>query len=150
MDERKLNAKANDNTQDQQRDKYLEDSQTAHCTFRSIEEQDGQHVKDRQRDTSYDGQLRDQQVEGDGRADNLAHIGSDDGHLGERIEKIIEPSGQEDTVRRCKVQARNASELNCQTLQQDGEEVAKEHNEEQLVFVGSAGRNVGSVVSGVN
>lgn len=50
----------------------------------------------------------------------------------------------------CQIQSRHSAQFDTQGLQEDGEQIGDENNEEQGVSVLSTGRNIGGIVSGVD
>ena len=71
-------------------------------------------------------------------------------NLGQRVEEVVEPPGQVDTIHGGQVQARHGAQLDSQALQQDGEEIAEQDDEEELELIGSASGDVRGIVAGVN
>ncbi len=76
----------------------------------------------------------------------LSYIRSDDGHLGQDIEGVVEPPGQEGTTCLGEVEPADGAELDGQALEEDGKYVAQKHDKQQPEAVRRPGRNVGCVV----
>lgn len=81
---------------------------------------------------------------------DLCDIGRNDGDLREDVEDIVQPLRQESPTRLGEVEAGDGAEFDAKTLEEDGEQVGQEDDEEQAETVGCAGRNIGGVVSGID
>lgn len=80
----------------------------------------------------------------------LGNVSSDNGNFSEHVEKVIEPSWQVGTTCRCQIKARDCAQLDGEALEEDGEEVAEQDDEEELEAVRRARRNVGRVVARID
>jgi hypothetical protein len=72
LDKRQLYAEANDNADDETADKALKGAQALHGPVRPVEDENDHDVQDGQRTAGHQRQRREQQVQCDRRANNLA------------------------------------------------------------------------------
>ncbi|KAH6605677.1 hypothetical protein Trco_004830 [Trichoderma cornu-damae] len=151
-DERELDAEADDDAQDQQEDEELEDAEALHGAVWAVEDEDGQDVEDGEGAAGHKGQLGDQEivVARPQAQTYLGYVRGDDGNLCQRVEQVVEPPRQIGAARRSEIQPRDGAQLDGEALQQDGEEVAEQDDEQELEAVRGAGRDVGGVVSGID
>ncbi|PMB67043.1 hypothetical protein BM221_006705 [Beauveria bassiana] len=145
-----LYAEADDDAEHEQADKELKQAQALHGAVGAVKDEDEHDVDNGEGDAGDERQARDQQVEGNGGANDLGEVGGDDGDFGQRVEQVVEPARAVRAAGRREVVARDGAELDGERLQENGKDVAEEHDEEQAILVRGAGGNVGGVVAGVD
>src|SRR5690242_107043 len=78
---------------------------------------------------------------------HLRDISRNDRRLGKEVKNIIQPRREMRLAILSKIHARDRPQLDAQRLQEDGEDIGHEHDEEQLELERSPSRNISGVVS---
>ena len=141
-----LEAEADDHAEHEEHDEYLEGAERAHGPAWAVKYQDDEDVYDGDGASRDEGHL-DEDVEGDGGADDLCDVGGDDGAFGEEVQDVVEPGGEVGFAVFGEVHAGDGAEFDAEGLEEDGEDVGHEDDEEEFEAEGGAGCDVGCVVS---
>lgn len=168
LNERQLDAEANDYCHDQAYDEVLERSQAFHGSMRAVEEQNNHDIQDRDGTASYQRDGRNQKVQSyckanhlmkmsahdcsfrDIRFTNLSNVGCDDGNLCKDVQGIVQPAGQESPTGFSQIESSDGAKLDAKTLEEDGKQVGQKDDEKKPEAIGRAGGDVRGIVSRIN
>lgn len=150
LDHGHLDAKAYHHGQDKSDNKVLKQTQAFHRAVGLVKEQNDHDIQDGDGAARDKRHLGDQKVDGDGGANDFGQVRGDDGGFGEHVEEQVEPAREKRAAGLRQVEACHAAQLEGETLEQDGEEIAEEDDEEKAETIGCSRGDVGCVVAGVN
>jgi hypothetical protein len=133
-----------------------------------VEYQNKHDIENGQCTSRHEGNLRNEKIQSYRRADdllgvnflvnnvisaegtNLGNIRGNDCSLGHEIKYVVEPSRQMSATGLGQVESTDGSQLDGETLQKDGEDVAQEHNKQQTELIGCTSSDVGGVVARID
>lgn len=81
---------------------------------------------------------------------DLCNVCRNDSHLCEEVEDVVQPSRKKGSAGLGKVETGDGAQLDAKSLEEDGEQIGKEHDEEQSEAIGSSSGHICGIVSGIN